>query len=115
MVEKSKFKPLIGQGSLIRGQEQDSVQGGLFDANQAFSGKLTQVEIWDVELPKTDIEKIAKCEVKSAKESNRIVSWISEKWEINGVTINEINLKNLCKPNPMMNQLVFLKLLEFLG
>ena len=55
MVEKSKFKPLIGQGSLILGQEQDSVQGGLFDANQAFSGKLTQVEIWDVELPKTTV------------------------------------------------------------
>ena len=37
------------------GQEQDSVLGGLFDASQAFSGKLAQVEIWDIEL--TDIDR----------------------------------------------------------
>ena len=104
--------PLIGKGSLILGQEQDSVTGGLFDAYQAFSGKLTQVEIWNIELPQNDIEKIAKCQEESAKESNRVVSWISEKWEINNVTINESTLKNLCKPNPMMNQLVFLMLLK---
>ena len=114
MVEKEKFMPMIGKGSLILGQEQDSVQGGLFDAYQAFSGKLTQAEIWNAELSQNDIEKIANCKVESTMESNRVVTWLSEKWELNNVTIQEKSLKDFCKPNPVMDQLISLKLLESL-
>ena len=97
------------------GQEQDSVLGGLFDASQAFSGKLAQVEIWDIELTDIDIENLANCKIETVKESNRVVSWMSEKWEIHNVTIVETVLGNLCKPNPMMNQLVYLRLENFLS
>ena len=105
---------MVGKGNLVLGQEQDSVLGGLFDASQAFSGKLAQVEIWDVELSETDIENLANCKIETVKESNRVVSWMSEKWEIHNVTIVETSLENLCKPNPMMNQLVYLRLENFL-
>jgi hypothetical protein len=105
---------LVGKGNLVLGQEQDSVLGGLFDASQAFSGKLAQVEIWDVELLETDIENLANCKIETVKESNRVVSWMSEKWEIHNVTIVETSLDNLCKPNPMMNQLVYLRLEKLL-
>ena len=97
------------------GQEQDSVLGGLFDASQAFSGKLAQVEIWDIELTDIDIENLANCKIETVKESNRVVSWMSEKWEVHNVTIVETSLENLCKPNPMMNQLVYLRLENFLS
>ena len=97
------------------GQEQDSVLGGLFDASQAFSGKLAQVEIWDIELTDIDIENLANCKIETVKESNRVVSWMSEKWEIHNVTIVETSLENLCKPNPMVNQLVYLRLENFLS
>ena len=106
---------MVGKGNLVLGQEQDSVLGGLFDASQAFSGKLAQVEIWDIELTDIDIENLANCKIETVKESNRVVSWMSEKWEIHNVTIVETSLENLCKPNPMVNQLVYLRLENFLS
>ncbi|KAL5247231.1 hypothetical protein ACHWQZ_G019178 [Mnemiopsis leidyi] len=41
-------------GILVIGQEQDSV-GGNFDANQAFVGRLSNINVWDFALNSTDI------------------------------------------------------------
>ena len=99
---------------MVLGQEQDSVFGGLFDASQAFSGKLTQVEIWDIELPAEDIQNLANCNIETVKESNQLVSWISAKWEINNVTIVDEELGELCKSNPIMDQVVFIRLVDYI-
>ena len=74
---------------MVIGQEQDGTgsTGGYFDAQQGWSGKLTQVEIWDTVLPNEDIIQMAKCQIPTTMESNQVVSWLSEKWIKNNVTI----------------------------
>ena len=49
-----KGEKIAGGGNLVIGQEQDSV-GGRFDANQAFVGRLYNVNIWDYGLNSTQI------------------------------------------------------------
>ncbi|XP_076439986.1 sushi, von Willebrand factor type A, EGF and pentraxin domain-containing protein 1-like isoform X2 [Babylonia areolata] len=51
----STAKPVPGRGTLVIGQEQDSVGGG-FSANEAFVGSLTQFNVWDEELSLNTIE-----------------------------------------------------------
>ena len=88
-IKKTKFNPLLSGGALILGQEQDGSgsAGGFFDIQQGWSGKLTQVEIWDTVLPMEDIVKMAKCEIPSTMMSNQVVSWLSNKWKNNNVEI----------------------------
>ena len=45
-------------GTLVLGQEQDSV-GGDFDSDQSFQGKLSNVNVWDKVLPATQIKDIS--------------------------------------------------------
>ena len=49
-----------GGGSLVLGQEQDSVGGG-FDASQSFQGMLTNVNVWSFALPEPAIMDMSKC------------------------------------------------------
>ena len=74
---------------MVLGQEQDGSgsAGGFFDIQQGWSGKLTQVEIWDTVLPVEDIVKMAKCEIPITMKSNQVVSWFSNKWKNNNVEI----------------------------
>ncbi|XP_020606897.1 neuronal pentraxin-1-like [Orbicella faveolata] len=46
-------------GSLVLGQDQDSVGGG-FDADQSFKGMLSNVNVWDHKLTDTRIEEMSK-------------------------------------------------------
>lgn len=46
-------------GSITLAQEQDSPGGG-FNPNQSFIGMLTNVNIWDHELPTAQIERLSK-------------------------------------------------------
>ena len=46
-------------GTLVLGQDQDSVGGG-FDSTQSFQGMLSNVNIWDHVLPQTQIKEMAK-------------------------------------------------------
>ena len=62
---------MYNEGALIIGQENDNIYGGFFDITQAFSGKLTQTEIWNTILPPKEIEKIASCKQESTMPSNR--------------------------------------------
>ncbi len=44
---KESYLNLNNRGSLVLGQEQDGLlTGGFFDQEQAFSGQMTQVEMW---------------------------------------------------------------------
>ena len=45
-------------GSLVLGQEQDSVGGG-YDADQSFKGTLLNVNLWDKVLSPTEIEEMS--------------------------------------------------------
>lgn len=51
----STARPIPGKGTLVIGQEQDSV-GGNFSASEAFVGSITQFNIWDEEFSLNDIE-----------------------------------------------------------
>ena len=53
----TNFLPVLRKGIVILGQEQDSF-GGFFDENQAFSGELSQVEIWSLKLQPATIKAI---------------------------------------------------------
>ena len=99
---KDSFEPIFKDGSLVIGQDQDNLgkYGGGFDARQAFSGELAQLEIWNEELSISDIEKIANCKIMSVMESYKVVSWFSEKWETNNVELKDITMENLCMDNP---------------
>lgn len=48
-----------GGGSLVLGQEQDSVGGG-FHSNQSFQGSLTNVNVWSYVLPASRIKSMSK-------------------------------------------------------
>lgn len=49
---------ITGGGSLVLGQEQDSVGGG-FDANQSFQGSLTNVNVWSSVLTASAIKSLS--------------------------------------------------------
>jgi len=48
-----------GGGTLVLGQEQDSV-GGSFDARQCFIGEMTGVNIWDYVIGEQEIKLMSK-------------------------------------------------------
>ncbi len=49
-----------------------------------------------VPLTHADIEKIAKCQVASVQPESRVVTWRSEVWKDHGITIENIDLNELC-------------------
>ena len=48
------------EGSLVLGQEQDSIGGG-FDQSQSFQGSLTNVNVWSHVLPESTIKELSGC------------------------------------------------------
>ena len=54
------YKPLPSGGSFLLGQDQDSPEGG-FNADQAFSGQVAQVGLWDRMLTEEEILLLAQC------------------------------------------------------
>ena len=68
----NKGHVIRGGGSLIIGQEQDSVGGG-FDANQCFLGRLTGINMWNTLLEPREISRMSRdCEVTL---SGNVLSW----------------------------------------
>ena len=78
-----------------------------FDMKQAFSGQVTQVEIWDTDLSASDIEKIATCSVSTIRPEKRIVTWKSEAWVPNDVDFTDVPLKALCERNTISHQFIW--------
>ena len=55
----SKGHTIRSGGSLVLGQEQDSV-GGSFESEQCFQGSLTNVNVWSYVLPASTIKRLSK-------------------------------------------------------
>ena len=75
--------PWIWPGVLVIGQEQDLV-GAAFNVYQAFSGKLSEVNMWSRVLPDDTIRALA---WKSDNLQGDIVSWRRSLWDLSGVEI----------------------------
>ena len=66
IMKKEAFLTLYNEGALVLGQENDQIlTGGFFDESQAFSGKLTQVEMWNTELKPSQIQGMLLCPARS--------------------------------------------------
>ena len=101
-IDKDEYLPIYTNGSLALGQEYDgkadkeNFDAG-FDPLQSFSGKYSQVEIWNTILTPVEVKKLANCDISTTKSDRRILSWKTENWELSGqTTISDIHLKNLC-------------------
>ena len=88
-----KGSSTMHEASLIFGQEPDSIRGG-FDQYQAFLGDLSEFNIWNYTLTKTEIYSMSTCE--SFMKGN-ILSWdltnliISKKLDIHNVVMTEFS------------------------
>ena len=108
IVTKSQFFTTYNRGTIILGQESDgSPYGGFFDSSQAFSGKMTQSEMWSIELSKSDIQKMSSCREASVRPSERIVTWNVKDYSIHNVDITDATLDSLCKTEAMNNHLIW--------
>ncbi|KAL3867860.1 hypothetical protein ACJMK2_040706, partial [Sinanodonta woodiana] len=61
-----------GGGEFIIGQEQDSL-GGDFSSDESFIGQLTQLNMWDYELPLTEIESLR---LSCKKKLGNVIAWL---------------------------------------
>ena len=84
---------LINNGILIVGQNQDSLDtSGFFDQRKAFSGKVSQVQMWNRALNSEEINKLASCTVENIQSNNLVVRWNNlQGWESSNVNLTDIN------------------------
>ena len=86
----------------------------IFDPLQAFSGKISQVELWNVILSPAEIQKLANCDILSTNSQSRILTWKTEDWKLSGQTsISDIPLNDLCQKNIVSNQLIWPRNINF--
>ena len=104
----AEFLPLKRDGVLILGQEQDSL-GGFFDENQAFSGELSQFELWDSKLDSGTVMDLANCKQETAFVQSRVVAWNGtlDEWLIQNVYKSTMQLGKLCKPRILQDYLIW--------
>ena len=90
------------------GQEQDSL-GGFFDADQSFSGELSQVEFWNMKLDDLTIKSIANCNQETAFVQSRVVTWNStlDEWAENNVKKRSIAQQDLCETHELLDYLIW--------
>jgi hypothetical protein len=63
-------------GVFLLGQEQDIIDGA-FDENQAFSGRVTEVEMWKTVLSQRSILNLAKC-LNEESTLEQVNNWIKK-------------------------------------
>ena len=86
------------------GQEQDGQPwGGFFDLDQGFTGKISQVELWDTALTSSEISLIADCKQASVRPNNRLVTWDSNAWIAVKSEFEDEPLESFCTRNPIAN------------
>ncbi|XP_053852328.1 adhesion G-protein coupled receptor D2 [Vidua macroura] len=86
---------ILGQGTFIIGQDQDSL-GGTFRAKESFSGNITDLHIWQKVLSSEHIEKVRSCWV---VEQDLIFGWSSNALEVES-TVQAVATQLLC-PGPV--------------
>ena len=80
--------------SFIVGQEPDSMKGN-FSEDQAFTGEISELNIWDTILTSSKINAISSC---LQWPKGNIVNWNTRKWVKNKVEIKEnVNKSEYCK------------------
>ncbi len=62
-------------GTLVLGQDQDSVGGG-FEAADSFQGMLSNVNVWHVALDATQISRLSKTCVQDEASDNKVYKWL---------------------------------------
>ena len=83
----------------VIGQEQDVVGGG-YTVSQTYSGEIAELNIWDYVLEQDMIKNVAEC---NNRVSGNIVSWETEKWNVNqGVIHNQLDEKIFCRHNKQL-------------
>ena len=93
-MKKDEYLPLYSGGSLIFGQEQDGqpnteIFDPKFDMKQSFSGRMTQVEIWNTVLSHVEIKSLAMCNITTLRPQNRVVTWETDYWIFSDDTFTE--------------------------
>ena len=99
MVGELDFRLLATNGEFLVGQEQDIVNGA-FDKNQAFSGNVTQIEMWKTVLSNSDIRKMANCALETVEPSNTVISWtnLGTDWSVQGnAKLVDAPLSSICQ------------------
>ncbi|NWS36263.1 AGRD2 protein, partial [Polioptila caerulea] len=94
-VGPSAPQAILGQGTFIIGQDQDSL-GGTFRAKESFSGNITDLHIWQKVLSTEQIEKVRSCWV---VEQDLVFGWSSNALEVES-TIQAVTSQLLC-PGPV--------------
>uniref|UniRef100_A0A8C4UNW3 Adhesion G protein-coupled receptor D2 n=1 Tax=Falco tinnunculus TaxID=100819 RepID=A0A8C4UNW3_FALTI len=90
-VGPSSPQAIYGQGTLIIGQDQDSL-GGTFREKESFSGNITDLHIWQKVLSVEQIEKVRSCWV---VEQDLVFGWSSNALEIEN-SVQEVTAQFLC-------------------
>ena len=118
-IKKDYYRPIYTNGSLVLGQEYDgkAVKKDFdpgFDPLQSFSGKITQVEIWNMILRSDEIQNLANCRVPTLKQQNLVVNWNVDDWKLNGyTTVEDIPLNEICQKDIISNQLIWPREIDF--
>ena len=118
-MDKNEYHPLYAGGSFILGQEHDGRYkkeffNPKFDKVQSFSGKITQVEIWNIILTSEEIQDLAECNISTLRPENRVVTWEDTPyWLPNHAVFKDVPIKNLCHKNPISNQFIWPRLSTF--
>ncbi|NWV22597.1 AGRD2 protein, partial [Origma solitaria] len=94
-VGPSAPQAIIGQGTFIIGQDQDSL-GGTFRAKESFSGNITDLHVWQRVLSAEQIEKVRSCWV---LEQDLVFGWSSDTLEVES-TVQAVTTQLLC-PGPV--------------
>ncbi|NXJ03204.1 AGRD2 protein, partial [Odontophorus gujanensis] len=92
---------IYGQGTLIIGQDQDSL-GGTFKAKESFSGNITDLHIWQKVLSVEQIENVRSCWM---VEQELVFGWSLNALEVES-TVEEVTAQFLC-PGPVEECRVF--------
>uniref|UniRef100_T1JDF1 Pentraxin (PTX) domain-containing protein n=1 Tax=Strigamia maritima TaxID=126957 RepID=T1JDF1_STRMM len=82
-------KPVPPNGVVILGQEQDGA-GEKFDINQALTGQISELHLWDYILTPHTIKQVSRCD---PLEEGNIIAWSQATWALyNGTRISPVDL-----------------------
>ena len=101
------------------GQDQDGKPVGdytfdpLFDPQQGLSGKLAQVELWNIILRPSEIKNLANCEISSLQPQNRVVTWGSDSWIAVKANFAHTSIEKLCSKNQIVDQFIWPRSIDF--
>ena len=106
---------LICNGILIVGQSQDSLDtSGFFDYRKAFSGKVSQVQMWKSALTPYEIKNLATCQTENVQSNQEIVQWNNlDSWEISNANTTDLKLEALCTKSLLLDRMLWLKHISY--